>query len=67
MAYDRLQELQTRLADLLLKQRDEENSSIKSERYLDDLRVSIHSCQAQIKQLTFARGNPLVMVNGAQV
>lgn len=65
MAYDRLTELQTRLTDLLLKHSVEEASPERSERYLEDLTTSIKSCQAQIKQLTFARGNPLTMVNGA--
>ena len=64
MAHDRLQELRERLADLLLKHSAEEASSDRSERYLEDLSISIKSCQDQITQFTFARGNPLVMVNG---
>ena len=61
---DRLQQLRERLADLLLKQSVEEAEARPCKRYLEDLEISIKSCQDQIQQWTFARGNPLIMVNG---
>lgn len=65
MVHDRLQELKDRLADLELKRALEEASPQRSDRYINDLSISIKSCYDQIIQLTFARGNPLMMVNGA--
>ena len=62
---DRLQYLKERLASLQLLKATEEALKLPSHRYIDDLELSINSCEAQIRQLTFARAYPLVMVNGA--
>ena len=35
----------------------------KSCHYANDLRLSIEFCEGRIKQLTFARDNPIVHVN----
>ena len=35
----------------------------KSCHYANDLRLSIEFCEGRIKQLTFARANPMVMIN----
>ena len=64
---DRLQYLKERLASLRFLKAQEEALKLPSHRYLEDLNLSISSCEAQIRQLTFARANPLVMVNGASV
>ena len=64
---DRLQYLKERLASLQLLKAQEEASLSRSSTYIADLNLSINSCEAQIRQLTFAREYPLVMVNGASV
>ena len=64
---DRLQYLKERLANLQLLKAQEEASFSRSPTYIADLNLSINSCEAQIRQLTFSREYPLVMVNGASV
>lgn len=61
---DRLQELKDRVTMLQGLKATEEARPRPSQRYLDDLNLSIKSCEDQITQWTFARGNPLVYVNG---
>ena len=64
---DRLQELKDRVVMLQGLKAKEETQPRPSVRYLDDLNLSIKSCEDQIQQWTFARGNPLVMINGVAV
>ena len=64
---DRLEVMKNRLVGLQLLKTQEEALSFPSYRYLEDLDVSINRLQAQIRQLTFSRQYPLVMVNGASV
>ena len=62
---DRLQYLKERLASLRFLKAQEEALKLPSHRYLEDLSLSINSCEVQIRQLIFSRQYPLVMVNGA--
>ncbi len=41
----------------------EENACGVDTWYANDLRTSIKRCQKQIKQLTYARDNPVVMIS----
>ena len=61
---DRFQELKNSclVENLRIREKAQPEPSV---RYIKDLSLSINSCKTQIRQLTFARKYPLVMVNGA--
>jgi hypothetical protein len=64
----RLFSVKSRLTDLNIALIQEEASSDRSQNYIDDLKLTISQCEAEIAQLEFAKANPdPLLVNGAVV